>query len=177
MPTIPYQLDDVSQSDCYVCMEPCFTLSPCKCTNLFLHEHCYYHLLEYKHYECTVCKENYPHVNIYSEDTDTYSEEEEDDEEPKNSWWCIVCVPLPCRRIQGTYHNACDACCDHVRHFLLMWTLAAVVNAFASNVLQLYTNTRSFFDVFTVSDVGVWTFSIITYCFSLVIIQNVLRNM
>lgn len=49
--------------ECYVCLEDgCQTLSPCKCTNLYLHEACYYELIEYNHTQCKVCKTDFPIV-------------------------------------------------------------------------------------------------------------------
>lgn len=43
--------------ECYVCLEEnCYTLSPCKCTNLSVHPHCYAEVVaNFK--ECGVCRE------------------------------------------------------------------------------------------------------------------------
>ena len=46
--------------ECYVCTEMAYTLSPCKCTNLFLHENCYAKLLAYDNTKCGVCTEPFP---------------------------------------------------------------------------------------------------------------------
>lgn len=46
--------------ECYVCTDIAYTLSPCKCKNLFLHEDCYAKLLAYDNIKCGVCTEPFP---------------------------------------------------------------------------------------------------------------------
>ena len=52
--------------ECYVCTEPAFTLSPCKCKNLYLHDDCYAKLLAYDNKRCGICLQDYPLPDIES---------------------------------------------------------------------------------------------------------------
>lgn len=50
--------------ECYVCTEMAYTLSPCNCKNLFLHEDCYAKLLAYDNIKCGVCTKPFPLPHI-----------------------------------------------------------------------------------------------------------------
>lgn len=64
--------------ECYVCLEEnCYTLSPCKCTNLYVHPHCYIQVVQ-NFKECGICKEPFYDQFIKYE----FQEEGEEEEEP-----------------------------------------------------------------------------------------------
>ena len=48
--------------ECYVCTEECYTLSPCNCTNAYLHEDCYAKLIACKYIDNngSLAKERFP---------------------------------------------------------------------------------------------------------------------
>ena len=46
--------------ECYVCYDTCYSLSPCKCTNLYLCNICYAKLIIYNNTKCTICSSPYP---------------------------------------------------------------------------------------------------------------------
>ena len=76
--------------ECYVCLEDgCQTLSPCKCTNLYLHEACYYELIAYDHTQCKVCKSNFP---VVIEETIVDVPAETDTHKQNKLLWCLVYV-------------------------------------------------------------------------------------
>ena len=179
MVSTAYTLDNVAGLDCYVCMEPCLTLSPCNCTNLYLHEHCYATLIKYNNYACTVCKQTYPDLHINLEEgtmEDSGDDEEEDDADERNPFWCTLLLPMQCRRIQNKYTNPYDIFLDYARHFVATWCFTALINSFGANVLGIYDNQRPFMDVFSVIDIGTWMFSVLLYCFFLILLQNVVRQ-
>lgn len=55
-------------SECYVCTEIAYTLSPCKCKNLYLHDDCYGKLLAYDNKHCGVCLEPFPLPDLEAPD-------------------------------------------------------------------------------------------------------------
>ena len=166
MIAVPYELDEEHGMDCYVCMEPCQTLSPCKCTDLFLHDDCYAKLIAYDNFSCTVCREMYP-IDINDDESDM----PDDDERPKNPLWCRVVIPLQCRRHYEEDPTLVDIYANGVRHLVAIWMIACILNW-----LNPYDNkTRStidFLNIFAWMHVGVWIFSSICYCFLVLIIQH-----
>lgn len=66
--------------ECYVCLEEtCYSLSPCKCKNLYVHPHCFDKVVA--HFtECGICKEPFYHPSI---ECKFEREEDPEDEEPK----------------------------------------------------------------------------------------------
>lgn len=121
--------------ECYVCCEECYTLSPCKCTNAYLHSECYYKLLEYKQTQCTMCLSSFPIPNdvyqnqipLYVDEIDTASSinEEFDDPEYEQSclWWF---VPFLMRPPHVYSFNMCDPFVDFPRSMFYI----IVINGF-----------------------------------------------
>lgn len=171
MIAVPYELDEEHGMDCYVCMEPCLTLSPCKCTDLFLHEDCYAKLIAYNNFSCTVCRENYP-VEIHEDEPDDIPD---DEESPKNPTWCRILLPLQCRRHPEEDPLLADLYVNGLRHLIAIWIIACILNW-----LNPYDNrpraTIDVLEVFSWMHVGVWIFSGICYCFLVLIIQSIMRK-
>lgn len=69
----------IEMGECYVCYDACYSLSPCKCTDLYLCDNCYAKLILYNNTKCTVCSAPYPpsHLNLVSGAEDENEEEDE----------------------------------------------------------------------------------------------------
>ncbi len=161
---------------CYVCMEYCQTLSPCRCENMYLHQQCYEKLLEYNNHHCTVCKEPYPHLeeHIVIEDTDEYSEFDEEDDEvyDKNALCCRILVPIQLRTIYVYKPSACDQCVNPFRHVAFVWLICVIW----CQIIQDKNSTKAFFDVFQWYDFGNWAFATICYIFIFVLVEEVVKR-
>ena len=52
-------------SECYICLEPCFTPSICGCKNTYIHDNCLFQLIkETKKTTCTICNQPIKNLKI-----------------------------------------------------------------------------------------------------------------
>ena len=167
----PYELDEDGM-DCYVCLEPCQTLSPCKCSDLYLHQNCYAKLLAYDNFYCTVCREMYP-INIkdvYSSDEDVEEnlemgeDEPSEPSEPKNPVLCRVFVPIQCRKHRERQPHIVDVYVNGLRHLIAIWILTCALSRIHAQ-RQEKLDIVDFLNVFSWIYVGEWIFSGICYSF------------
>ena len=104
--------------ECYVCTEVAYTLSPCKCKNLYLHQKCYEKLLAYENYKCNVCLTPFP---IAVKDV------EEAKEEPTRFTVPICKIkPIVCRRDLLLLHEV-DIMLEPFRHIVLWYVLLCCI--------------------------------------------------
>lgn len=165
--------------DCYVCLEPCQTLSPCKCSDLYLHQNCYAKLLAYNNFYCTVCREMYPIYikddfepnEVTEEDLEVGDEETSEPNYPKNPMWCRVCVPMQCRKYREQHPHIVDLYANWLRHFIVIWLLACSLSRITAPKYEKLDIVK-FLNVFTWFHVGEWIFSSICYCFIALLIGN-----
>lgn len=99
--------------ECYVCTDTSYTLSPCKCKNLYLHQDCYDKLLAYNNKHCGVCLEPFPfpeveapdiYINIHETETKVH----------------ISCIPIVVGR---TSSGIIDSIMEPLRHTLYIFLL------------------------------------------------------
>lgn len=141
-------------SECYVCTDIAYTLSPCKCKNLYLHDDCYGKLLAYDNKHCGVCLEPFPLPDleapeIYIKPPETVHKVE------------LLCVPiLMGRRAIGMK----DSIVEPLRHMVYLVLLFNVLK------LIIFPSTYTFtFDVAT-PDILISTLTIFIYgCFILTV--------
>ena len=101
--------------ECYVCTEPAFTLSPCKCKNLYLHEDCYAKLLAYDNKRCGVCLQDYPLPDLESPTVYIEKEDEERDELIRHNMFIPILL-----RDHAIAKNLCDGLMEPVRHIIII---------------------------------------------------------
>lgn len=108
--------------ECYVCTDMCYTLSPCNCTNAYLHEECYSRLIAYNNKKCTICLADFPIQTIPPKESSAeLSEErselfEEDDILYPPIWYIIM--PILMRPYYYSPLNSTDAYFDFPRNML-----------------------------------------------------------
>ena len=80
--------------ECYVCLEEnCYTLSPCKCTNLYVHPHCYVQVaLNFK--QCGICKEPFYTNFVEIEEEQELEGSDEDNENLSCAHYCKTVAKL-----------------------------------------------------------------------------------
>lgn len=101
--------------ECYVCTEPAFTLSPCKCKNLYLHENCYAKLLAYNNKRCGVCLQDYPLPDLESPAVYIEKEDEERDELIRHNMFIPILL-----RDHAIAKNLCDGLMEPIRHIVII---------------------------------------------------------
>jgi hypothetical protein len=133
--------------ECYVCTEPAFSLSPCACKNLYLHEDCYAKLLAYDNKRCGICLQDYPLPDI--EAPAVYTKPSTDSDEHN----------LPkMLSIRG--------CLEPLRHFTLIFILM--------NVIKYIFTVRSYsFAIFQLDDYIYWLYAFIVYFLICLIVKGV----
>ena len=159
-------------ADCYVCMEECYTLSPCKCVNMYLHEDCYATLLAYNNHSCKICNETYPDkpIDIAIDLHDDESDEDDEDVCLCSPWYM---TPMSCRPFQFDYHPAfyCyDLMLEPVRYAFNIWGIACILKQMRTDV------TGSFVDVFHASYWGEWVFAVMVHIVGAVIVRSAVTD-
>ena len=85
----------IEMGECYVCYDACYSLSPCKCTDLYLCNNCYAKLILYNNTKCTVCSAPYPpsHLKVVA-DVEEEMENEEEEELKIGLMWFFVPIMM-----------------------------------------------------------------------------------
>jgi hypothetical protein len=112
--------------ECYVCTEDCYTLSPCKCTNLALCNDCYAKLLIYGNKRCSICLDGFPIEEEIIMEEGRREGEELFIENELNAFWIVF--PIMMRPHPHTTFPECsriDAAMDIIRNavFFLIYYL------------------------------------------------------
>ena len=153
-------------AECYVCLDECYSLSPCKCENLYLHLECYTKLIAYNNYECKVCKAPYPIRDSVIDAMEGFHAQEteegydEDAHVVSTTWYLfpILCRP---RQLKTLRHLSWrDVALDPLRAFLSVWMIACVLKQTQS---ADKTTASFFFSVFHWVYYLEWAFSMIMY--------------
>jgi len=135
--------------ECYVCTEPAYSLSPCACKNLYLHEDCYAKLLLYNNTRCGICLQDYPLPDIEAPTVYTKSSTDSDDYEP-------------CR---GKTITA-KCCLQHLLRFLMVFILM--------NVFKYIFTVHSYsFTIFELDDYAYWFYALLVYFLICLIVKGV----
>ena len=129
-------------TECYVCYEPCKTLSPCLCKTLYVHDTCITILRMYGNTECGICKTAFdnsipvdrvidvpppPPLPPRYDDSDS---DEEDDELPAPPCLCyFICVPIRCDKYKVT---ETDLACDSLRVLISMFSSLVIIGLYSS---------------------------------------------
>tara|TARA_B100000676_G_C18085535_1_gene854704 strand:- start:3976 stop:4425 length:450 start_codon:yes stop_codon:yes gene_type:complete len=130
--------------ECYVCTEMAYTLSPCKCKNLFLHDDCYAKLLAYDNKQCGVCLEDFPLPDLEAQDV--YVEKK-----IRTNY----CLPILFRTVK-TPVNKWDLMVDPLRHL--------VAEFIFFNVFKFVIKTSSYqMFLFDGEDIYILVLSLIVY--------------
>jgi hypothetical protein len=157
-------------ADCYICMEECYTLSPCKCVNMYLHEDCYAKLLAYDNDSCKICNEPYPDKpsDIFIDLEDDESEEDDENNCSFSAWYI---TPMMCRPLHFDSHSVfyCyDLMFEPVRYAINIWVITCVLKQ-----MRTRTNTTGLFvDVFHSTYLGEWLFAIVFHAVIAVIVRS-----
>ena len=148
--------------ECYVCTEECYTLSPCNCTNAYLHEDCYAKLIACKYKKCTMCLADFPvpePVHIEEAD-DIYIGLDED--EINIVWWL---TPILMRPHPHTSFNDCDVIIDFPRNIL--WVVSYMLLFHSLDYPD-----DPLINIFSTKSTTEWFYSIILHLMICVIIRH-----
>ena len=148
--------------ECYICTEPAFTLSPCKCTNLYIHDHCYATLIAYNHTKCSICLEEYP-IKDTTKDIESMDEEEDDEPIKYN-----MCVPILLRSNLKSYHS-CDILLEPFRHLLIVFFLMNVLKIIFQPDMYLYS-------VYREEDIIYFLFALTMHCMYIIFVRLLSTN-
>tara|TARA_A100001015_G_C14950938_1_gene696723 strand:- start:585 stop:1049 length:465 start_codon:yes stop_codon:yes gene_type:complete len=107
--------------ECYVCTEPAFTLSPCKCKNLYLHEDCYAKLLAYDNKRCGVCLEPFPLPDI--EAPKVFIDPPVPRPHTVDFWLICPIIARPTLKI----YDPVDVLFEPVRNFILIYAWCTII--------------------------------------------------
>tara|TARA_Y100000817_G_scaffold283961_1_gene250220 strand:+ start:683 stop:1129 length:447 start_codon:yes stop_codon:yes gene_type:complete len=145
--------------ECYVCTEPAFSLSPCACKNLYLHEDCYAKLLAYDNKRCGICLQDYPLPDIEAPAVYT---------KPSTTTDTSTALPILCR-IKPVAVHFIDGCLEPLRHFFLIFILMNVIK-------YIFTVGDYSFAFFQFDDYMFWLYAIVFYFFICLVVRGVHRH-
>jgi len=107
--------------ECYICTDECYTLSPCKCKNAYLHQECYTRLIAYEHKQCSICLADFPRKE-FSEESSERSAEISEGIPKLHPLWAIA--PILMRPYPGHSFNNIDVALDIPRN--VIWIMGYV---------------------------------------------------
>lgn len=147
-------------SECYVCTDISYTLSPCKCKNLYLHQDCYAKLLAYNNKQCGVCLEPFPLPDL--EAPEIYVKPSVPVQKVES-----LCIPILMGRPPIGIK---DLIMEPVRHTLYLFLLF--------NLLKfiIFPSTYTFAFVFTTSDILTFIVTTFVYLFLVITVRGTCFN-
>lgn len=132
----------VIMGECYVCMENCYSLSPCGCTQLYLHGDCLTLLIEYGNRYCKVCNTDYPSECIVNSTVGPIN---------NNILWYILPTHFRSKSFSKTRKWLCiDYVFDFLRYFCVVWITASIT--------QLNILANPLVDIYNIDYLHVWVF-------------------